>query len=207
MDLGRTFGLVLGLALLLSLACSGSEDEGQEIREPVIAADSQPLASNAPCRPRSATELLQAFALAMAEGDSEAQEQVLAPDGPFQWYSSTQGKQQFVARTVPQAISLLDERHDHGERIVIRAVSIEREPRGKIAGAGVVVTIRADDLHANKAFGRIAEGKVAIHCDRGDLMVWSVGTLARTAKLQPSIRVFCPPEKGVEVGRAIACWR
>ena len=188
-------------------ACSASSADGDGSRQPGVADDPQLLAAGEPCRPRSATEFLQSFVVAMNEGDAVAQEQILAPDEPFYWYSSTQGRQHFVARTVPKAIALLDERHDQGERKVLRAVSIERDRKHKIAGAAILLTIRADDLNATRSFGRVAEGKVAIHCERGDLVAWSVGTLAKNTDLRPKVKSFCPADKRIEVGRAVACWQ
>lgn len=202
----RTLNVLFALVWLAG-TCSGSPVDGDGSRQPGVAVDPQLPAAGEPCRPRSATQFLQSFVVAMNEGDAVAQEQILAPDRPFQWYSSTQGRQHFVARTVPKAIALLDERHDQGERKVLRAVSIERDPKRKIVGAAILLTIRADDLNAAKSLGRIAEGKVAIHCERGDLVVWSIGTLVKNAELRPKLKSLCPAGKQIEVGRAVACWQ
>lgn len=169
----------------------------------VIGGDSVPGAPPA-CRPLAAANLVQRFLVAIATGDDLAISAILAPDPRFRWYTAALDDRSYAASGISEARALLRRRvqaHEGGRLLALRVQFDRRRGLGQLAYA---LTLKADDLlPARDGSDRLVEGKGAIHCDTGTIIVWSMGTVGRGTTLA-DLPPYCPggPELGEVV---IAC--
>jgi hypothetical protein len=156
------------------------------------------------CRPRAAARAILRFFDASNRG-SEKAAQMFDFDAVGGWYSVGSGENapaeaSITARDRAALQGYLVARHGQAEQLRLRELRIDAET--KLGQIEFHVRRRADDL----ADGRWmpVEGKGAIACATGALVVWSMGTVEpdeRTGRLCPR------PRRRGDTAQVIACAR
>jgi hypothetical protein len=156
------------------------------------------------CQPLEAAELARDFLAAISQGDDAAIAAILTPEPRFMWYSASLDDHNHAAFDVAETRTLLQRRAQAHEDGQLLALSVWFDPRRRLGHIAYALTLRADDVRPGAdGSDRLVEGKGAIDCASGTIMVWSMGTdAARTtiADLSP----YCPG--GRDLGEEIvAC--
>jgi hypothetical protein len=200
-------GLVLIGVGLLALACgeqraSPAPALTAATAEPPVVVTRSAADARDHCRPRAAARAVLRF-LAEARAGRAAPFDFEALDG---WYSVTSGVSapEGASATVTDRDALqryLTARREQHERYRLRVVRTSKMTGGN-GGLEVALRRRADDL----ARGRwvAVEGKGAIGCVSGTLLVWSMSSMPEDERVGP----LCPrARQSGPASRVIACAR
>jgi hypothetical protein len=162
------------------------------------------------CQPREVAELLLTFLDAFNRSDEVQLGRFFGPQ--FRWYSASEGRpsqggRHVVAFHPDDALAYFAERHQHGERLDLRALDVA--PSGDI---GFVAGRQADDLPSGPDDGEWPViGKGRIDCTAKTIDVWSMGmrmelsgepTAVLSSRLCPEPPLTTPSDAVVACSRA-----
>ena len=181
---GRATRSVAGIVIVALESCTGapspeppSESVVASPRPAQIRVIGADFAGPKTCQPRLAAELVQRFLLAISRGDDPTIVSILAPEPRFQWYSASFDDHSPAAFSVSEARALLQRRAAAHEEGRLLTLSVQFDPRRGMGHIAYALALHADDVRpASDGSDRLVEGKGAIDCATGKLMVWSMGT-------------------------------
>jgi hypothetical protein len=201
--LGRRIVVLASLAALTA-ACTGDAPRspgGSGVSVTPIAEDVLVVGSNpgapAACQPLGAANVVQRFLSAIAGGDESAIAALLGSDQRFRWYSASLDGRSYAAFSVPEASALLQRRAQAHEASRLLALKVQFDRRRGLGQLAYALSLTADDVRpASDGSDRLVEGKGAIHCASGTIIVWGMGTDGR-GKTISDLPPYCSGGDGV----------
>ena len=199
MKIGRACRLVAGIAGVALASCTGATTPLRAPRSPVPPPSSREVVvigttfdGPKACQPREAAGLVQDFLAAISQGDDAAVAAILTPEPRFMWYSASLDLRNHAAFDVAETRTLLQRRAEAHEEGLLLALSVQFDPRRRLGHIAYALSLRADDVQpAADGSDRLVEGKGAIDCATGTIMVWSMGTDARRTTIA-DLPPYCP---------------
>lgn len=202
-----TVGLSISLAALVG-ACTGpssavrveatgsaTRDQTDQLLDGVFVARDDPKAPR-DCRPYAVAKLMLRFFDRYNHGDSDSITQFVGPD--FQWFSITEGDtsaggRSFTLRSGRELARFVNKRHIHHDRIDLMAIEVGYDAPRALGQMAFVASRKADDLKPGTGGPQsIADGKGAINCRTGAIVVTSLGMVPPGRNPPPHV-VQCPP--------------
>lgn len=215
-----TAGVLLGVLAACSPGSNGltrtdgapQSSEPAEIKSPqgriLITGGGQKFPSS--CRPESVAQLLAGFFEDFNDGNATRLGSYFSPAPNFKWYSVSEGDpaksgKHYVTYKPEDLPAYFNQRHETNEHLQLNEVAIRYDPAGNLGHISYVLSREADDLERpQNGRARVTEGKGAINCADGRIVLWSMAT-GPVGSSQGSRRVCPQPPSSEEPYAAIAC--
>ncbi len=173
---------ILLLGLVVCVSCSTAQDViSNTISEDIKVAPSEKAAAKGACSSKGARELVEEFLSAYSTGSSSASltDRFFAPDDRFQWFYDALTRHGEEATDRSSLDSYFAQQHASGDNL--RLVSFSYGYRDEDNTGHFRMVLSRNELVLN--------GKGAIDCDSGKIMVWATDPASSTSKTQESMAI------------------